>query len=634
MASALHTRKPMSTALFRSLLVLSLASTASIAQVIPGTLGQAAVYNSNGTSLTSSPISIDVSQLSGVDAGAKINACVAALPAQGGTCDARGIQGWQSTANTIVLNKPMLLLLSPSLNLVANPSVAPVIQFGSHVTIKSDVADGGSVTTAKIETQNPAASLLAPVNPSVNTNAPTVYGISLYNASTATTAPVIDFTDVNHGTIERTSIGHAGGPGSGIYVYGGEAEGAPSDVYGYFENNDLYTPGGDSYFLGAGAYIFTILGGSSRQSADCVHIDAPAQAGIDGGDIIGLNCISYSGYALNVVENTGHVHWVAGRMESNVSTGLINMGTNRVVDITIYSPAVEGVQVYGNDQGVVTWYGYFNAYSSSYPVNIMPGAHQVNSMSIPATTSSSQGVINLGSNSFIQAYGQGQTFIGQESGNFTMSGTYNSGLGYATLYATTTGNYNAVLGSEGLSANTSGSQNSAVGAFSLIGNTSGSDNTALGYLAGVTATSANQNVSGSQNTWVGSQAGPSSATQLTNSTAIGYKATSTASNQVTLGNNAVTQTVLYGTEYRAGATPIASAGAITGTNDGGYVSGLSSVNSLTITFANGGWSRWASCVANANVKGQAPSVSAISNSTVTFTLPSAANTLYYHCDGF
>jgi hypothetical protein len=54
-------------------------------------------------------------------------------------------------------------------------------------------------------------------------------------------------------------------------------------------------------------------------------------------------------------------------------------------------------------------------------------------------------------------------------------------------------------------------------------------------MAGVTATDANRNTSGSNNTWIGYSSGPGTATQLTNSTAIGSNALVSASNALVLG---------------------------------------------------------------------------------------------------
>jgi len=60
-------------------------------------------------------------------------------------------------------------------------------------------------------------------------------------------------------------------------------------------------------------------------------------------------------------------------------------------------------------------------------------------------------------------------------------------------------------------------------------------NTALGDLAGVTSSSANANVTGANNTFLGAWSGPGTSTQLDNAAAIGYKALVSASNALVLG---------------------------------------------------------------------------------------------------
>jgi hypothetical protein len=84
---------------------------------------------------------------------------------------------------------------------------------------------------------------------------------------------------------------------------------------------------------------------------------------------------------------------------------------------------------------------------------------------------------------------------------------------------------------------------------------------------------------------------------------------------------------------QAGTAPTASAGTLSGSNNGGYISGLSAATTVTITYANSGWVTWSSCTAVTNVSAVQPYVSAISAASVTFTFPSLTGTLYYHCDG-
>src|SRR3990172_2049946 len=82
-------------------------------------------------------------------------------------------------------------------------------------------------------------------------------------------------------------------------------------------------------------------------------------------------------------------------------------------------------------------------------------------------STSTAGNIMKGSNRFIHNTGTSNTFVGENAGNFTTSGT---GL-------------NTGIGSSALTANTTGANNTAVGYQSLAGNTIGTRNTALGYNA-------------------------------------------------------------------------------------------------------------------------------------------------------
>jgi hypothetical protein len=60
-------------------------------------------------------------------------------------------------------------------------------------------------------------------------------------------------------------------------------------------------------------------------------------------------------------------------------------------------------------------------------------------------------------------------------------------------------------------------------------------NTGVGEYAGVTASFANANVTGANNTFIGYGSGPGTPTQLNNATAIGANALVTASNALVLG---------------------------------------------------------------------------------------------------
>ena len=90
----------------------------------------------------------------------------------------------------------------------------------------------------------------------------------------------------------------------------------------------------------------------------------------------------------------------------------------------------------------------------------------------------------------------------------------------------------------------------------------------------------------------------------------------------------------YGIVHYAGAHPTSSAGSVAGFDEAGYVYGLSSASSVTITFGAAQWTSYQSCAANASASGVRPYVTAISQTSVTFTFEAAlTGTLYYLCGG-
>ncbi len=132
------------------------------------------------------------------------------------------------------------------------------------------------------------------------------------------------------------------------------------------------------------------------------------------------------------------------------------------------------------------------------------------SFTLPATTSSTTGIIFKGTSSFIHDYKPAandgsNTFVGIMAGNFTMAGasnyqaSYNTGVGYLALNDLTTGFKNTSAGYNAMAKSTTGYNNTAIGYSALSENLTGYDNLALG----ASALSAN---TGSSNTAVGSGA--------------------------------------------------------------------------------------------------------------------------------
>jgi polyhydroxyalkanoate synthesis regulator phasin len=146
---------------------------------------------------------------------------------------------------------------------------------------------------------------------------------------------------------------------------------------------------------------------------------------------------------------------------------------------------------------------------------------------LPFTTAVGAGVLTLGGNRFLHNYGPaadaGNTFVGQQAGNFTMGGLnsyegkHNTAVGYQSLTSNTTGFYNTASGSWSLLSNTTGFYNTASGYGSLVSNTTGFYNTASG------AFSLQSNTTGTLNTASGYGS-------LTNNT--------TGSYNIALGSNA------------------------------------------------------------------------------------------------
>src|SRR6185436_12218057 len=107
----------------------------------------------------------------------------------------------------------------------------------------------------------------------------------------------------------------------------------------------------------------------------------------------------------------------------------------------------------------------------------------------------------------------------------------NTALGFDALYKNTTGGGNTAVGTFSLNDNNSGAANTAVGVSALESNTTGTGNTAIGQFAGNTNNNSNC-------TFVGRSADGSGS--FTNSTALGYNSSLTASNQVRIGSASVT----------------------------------------------------------------------------------------------
>jgi hypothetical protein len=150
------------------------------------------------------------------------------------------------------------------------------------------------------------------------------------------------------------------------------------------------------------------------------------------------------------------------------------------------------------------------------------------------------------------------TMIGLLSGNGSISGSHNTGIGYAGFQILSSGTNNAGFGGNNFTTLTSGNNNTACGQAAGTA-TTGSSNTACGQAAG-TGTSGSGNVSigqealltltsGSNNTAVGTLAGFSYTGSESNNILIGYNERGTVgeSNVIRIGTAAsITKTFIGG----------------------------------------------------------------------------------------
>lgn len=174
------------------------------------------------------------------------------------------------------------------------------------------------------------------------------------------------------------------------------------------------------------------------------------------------------------------------------------------------------------------------------------------------------------------------TGIGVKALRYNYLGSRNTAAGLSAL-ETNQGSYNTAVGASALMSNAGAWDNTAVGSQAMVANTTGGENTAIGGSSMAFLLSGSRNdafggtslyylVNGGNNVGMGSWTGANplndiprhrvisdtymtlighgatkdSESALTNSTAIGSAAHATKSNQVVLGNDAVTETVLKG----------------------------------------------------------------------------------------
>jgi N-acetylneuraminic acid mutarotase len=188
------------------------------------------------------------------------------------------------------------------------------------------------------------------------------------------------------------------------------------------------------------------------------------------------------------------VNSVAGTPAASIAAGAIlaNTATSGNAAGSIVKRDASG----GFAAGTIT--GTFSGNGSA--LTGVPASSVTGVLAFPSTSSSTVGVINQNGNRWLHTYGTNNFFAGVGAGNFTLSGSTNTGIGRTALAAITNGSGNTALGNLAMKTSTSGTQNTAVGSLALESNAGGNYNTAIGEQA------LNLNVSGINNTAVGKSA--------------------------------------------------------------------------------------------------------------------------------
>lgn len=253
----------------------------------------------------------------------------------------------------------------------------------------------------------------------------------------------------------------------------------------------------------------------------------------------------------------------------NITTGLDNSGFTALTGSTTISNAVSVTgSTFTFSSGTVTTLNTSTISIGGFPFATIGGG------------AVSNGSVHIG---YTQA----------ASGN-----THNTLIGYAAGTSNTTGDENTFIGNSAGNQNSTAANSTCVGSFACSGSnvsnttavgyqaisgvTSGARNTALGAYAGYGINNSSAVTTGSDNTFLGYNAIPGTASQLTGSIAVGSNATVSSSYTAVLGG--VTNFVIKGSTPTVGSC--GTSPSIAGTDSAGSITtGSTGVTSCAITFS-------------------------------------------------
>ena len=219
---------------------------------------------------------------------------------------------------------------------------------------------------------------------------------------------------------------------------------------------------------------------------------------------------------------------------SNVAMGVSALFSNTAQHNLV---AVGDSALYNNGNGVTTSYeggnnvavGSKALYANTTGYNNTANGH----LALKANTTGHDNTANGTFALYVNTSGSWNTANGEGALSGNIDGYENTATGMGVLVRNTSGYENTATGSSALFFNTTGYYNTADGYRGLYNNTLGAYNVATGFKA------LSINTIGNYNTANGPNAGPAT-NALSNTTALGSDASTTADNQVRIGNGFVT----------------------------------------------------------------------------------------------
>ncbi len=293
---------------------------------------------------------------------------------------------------------------------------------------------------------------------------------------------------------------------------------------GGFSNISVYT--GTSNTLVGYRSGYTMSSGSSNcaMGTDSLNNVGSGSANICIGELSGTNYVSVE--SNNICLGSTGVTGENNVMRLGIGTSFSDPTTTYIGGINGNSPSGTALLTYIDTTGQISSAG---------------------EVLIPDTTSSSIGVLKINSVPFLHAFpgtASNNVFVGENAGNFSVSGTDNTIIGHAAGASITSDNTNVLIGNScGTAMAGSSGSNVGVGHVSLVNLTTGGSNCAFG------TNSLDNVITGSQNIGVGFAAGNSWTGAEESSILIGSNGVSGDTNVMRLGDDtryAITSTFVGG----------------------------------------------------------------------------------------